>query len=128
MISLKLEVEEVADSKLPKIKIINMRSLSNDDVAVALEMHERVRVPVNPGDKVLLTLVGKDASGKDEVNGIYCGNATFYSVKEKNGKTVFLFSIGGLLLRIETGGSKGKEYSRLLKMSSEYFFCLQKTT
>ena len=127
MISLKLEVGEVADSKLPKIKIINMRSLSNDDVAVALEIHERVRVPINPGDKVMLILVGKDNSEKDKVEGTYCGNATFYSVKKKNGKTVFLFSIGGLLLRIETSSSKGKEYSKMLKMPSEYFFCLQQT-
>ncbi len=128
MISLRLEVGEVADSKLPKIKIINMKSLENDDLTVSLETHERIGVPVNPGDKVMLILVEKNASEKNEADGIYCGNATFYSVKEKNGKTIFLFSIGGLLLRIETDGSKGKEYSRLLKMSSEYFFCLQKTT
>lgn len=112
-----LTIEEILDSKIPGIKILVM---ANNAHKVALEYHNRLRLLFSPGEKVELIIAPKEGF---KPQGEYCGNTFLYSIKNREDKKIALFSIGGLILRIE---SREENFPNGLEISKEYSFCIKR--
>jgi len=125
LIKIETEIEKLEDSNLPNIKILNLKGL-NIPAKIKLEYHNALGLSFKEGEKAVLTIFNKNSKKEEKIDdGIYCGNLVLYSIKEKNGSKIALFSIGGLILRIEISEKAWKTVSKELEVPGEYYFCLK---
>ncbi len=116
MVSLDLTVEQVKESVIPSVIILDCKGTGNESVTI--EYSEKLGLVYEPGDKLVLSIVKSKFPPHKEND--YCGRVILYSIKENKKKT-YLFSVGGFIIRIES-----PRKLRGLSISEEYYFCLTK--
>ncbi|MEM1619912.1 MAG: DNA-directed RNA polymerase subunit G [Fervidicoccaceae archaeon] len=112
-----LRVRGLETSAIPKVKVLACDGSSGEDVLV--EFHEEFGLSYEIGEELELELTYSRPELKERKD--YCGRAFLYSIKEKENKKVYLFSIGGFILRI----ASPRELADL-EVAKEYYFCLRR--
>ena len=117
MHAFKLVVDEIEKSILPKVYRLNCHGKNLKSAII--EYHEDLGLKYSRGESLVLEITTskpKSFSKRD-----YCGKAFLFSIKERNKCTIYLFSVGGFIIRLEsTQKIKG------LQVAEEYYFCLKK--
>ncbi len=112
------KVKEITPSIIPSIFHVKG---SNDEYNVLVELSEKLELNYRVGEKLKLKFMKNKPS--DFKPDDYCGRAFLFAIKEKKDdkskKYIYLFSVGGLIIRIEV-----KKKIKDLKIADEYYFCL----
>ncbi len=114
MPTVKFRVDEVSDSIIPSIQHVRG---SGEGVEVLVEVSEKLGLKYKVGENLILRFTKNKP--KDYTKNDYCGKAFLFSIKEKDGDKIYLFSVGGLIIRLKT-----KKKIRDLNIAEEYYFCV----
>jgi len=119
MHTIKLVVDGIEKSILPKVYRLNCHGESLKSAII--EYHEDLELEYSKGERLTLEIVTSKPKGFSEKD--YCGKAFLFSIKEKekDKSTVYLFSVGGFIIRLET-----TQKMEGLQVAEEYYFCLKK--
>jgi len=112
-----LKVSSTQPSIIPSI--FDVKASSPNGTELIFEYHEEMDLSYSIGEEILLRISTEKIEPLHSTS--FCGKATLYSVKQKEGKLVYLFSAGGLILRISS-----PEQLSGLEISEDYYFCIDK--
>jgi len=113
-----LSIKNVTPSIIPSI--FDVKAHAPNGLEVLFEYHREMELSYKEGEEISLKLSSQKIPPKNASS--FCGKAMLYTVKQKEGLLVYLFSAGGLILRI----SSPKQLEGL-EIASEYYFCIDKT-
>jgi len=112
-----LKISSTQPSIIPSI--FDVKASSPSGTELIFEYHEEMDLSYSIGEEILLRISTEKIEPLQPTS--LCGKATLYSVKQKEGKLVYLFSAGGLILRISS-----PEQLSGLEISEDYYFCIDK--
>ncbi|MEM0021524.1 MAG: DNA-directed RNA polymerase subunit G [Fervidicoccaceae archaeon] len=114
-----LNVASINPSIIPQI--VDVKASAPGGIEVLFEYHKSMGISYSEGEKLLLKISSQKIPPTESLS--FCGKATLFSIKQKEGGLVYLFSIGGLILRISSPGQiEG------LEITKDYYFCIEKTS
>jgi hypothetical protein len=110
-----LEISKISPSIIPSVFESIARSPAG--LEVTFEFHAKMQLSYKEGEKLSLSISSQrlEPSGPSSL----CGKATLYSIKQKEGKFIYLFSAGGLILRLSSPSQLEG-----LEVSTDYYFCI----
>lgn len=117
-----LDFEDLSISKInPSIipSVFEVRAQSSTGIGLVFEFHEKMQLSYNEGEKISIKISSEKIIPHSPSS--FCGKATLYSVKQKEGKLVYLFSAGGFILRLSSPSQLEG-----LEISEDYYFCINK--
>ncbi len=117
MVTLEFEVKEYKSSIIPGI--YQIKGTTEDNVDVTVEISEKLGLEYSVGEKLSL-FIGKTRP-KDVKEDSYCGKAFLYAIKDKEKKKIYLFSVGGFIIRLES-----PRKFKNMEVTEEFYFCLNK--
>lgn len=112
-----LSVKDVRPSIIPSILDV---ITSNSELELLFEISEKFGLFYNKGEKVEAVFSKEKVTPKGGDS--YCGKAFLFSIKDKEGKKVYLFSVGGLIIRISS-----QKILEGFTVAEEYYFCINKS-
>ena len=118
MVSVSFIVTSFEKSMVPGVHVLRGENQDNQEVLV--ELSDKLGLNYAPKDKLRL-FIGK-TKPKNIGEKDYCGKTLLYSIKMQGKKKIYLFSVGGFIIRIQTPRKiKG------LEIVKEYNFCLSQS-
>ena len=117
VVSITFTVRSYEKSMIPGVHILRGEG---DRQEILIEISDKLGLTYSSNDKLKLIIGKTKPKNIDEKS--YCGKAFLYSLKEQDKRKVYLFSVGGFIIRVETPRKlKG------LEIAEEYNFCLTYT-
>jgi hypothetical protein len=118
MVSISFNVKSVEKSVIPGVYLLSGENDQGQKITV--EYSGKLGLSYKEGETLSLNLGKRGITPTSDKD--YCGRAFLYSIKESGRKKIYLLSVGGFIIRIETPRKiKG------LDVAEEYSFCISST-